>query len=100
MHHARVERPVEEVASAALREAGDELLHAAVVLSFVLAGDGVARIAYAVEGVPPNEVRDALKNAESYLRHALAEQLDLKRVPRLAFRFVGVARKEVEPCGG
>jgi ribosome-binding factor A len=75
-----------------------------MLLAVHLSSDcGHARIAYAVEAPPGAETgraRDSaagLGRATPFLRARLAQQLDVKRLPKLSFTFVGVAELGVAP---
>jgi len=67
------------------------------LLSLELAPDGsFARIAYAApdggggESATAHATREALEDASGFLRARLAQSLELKRLPRLGFTFVGI----------
>ena len=87
-------------------EATDPSLDGVTVLAVHLSPDGGhARIAYAVVASldRENEVRlrshGGLVRATSFLRARLAEQLNLKKLPKLSFTFVGVSSGG-DPCLG
>jgi ribosome-binding factor A len=84
-------------------DATDPSLDGIVVLSVHLSPDaGHARIAYAVIAALAEETQRArtaqegLERATGFLRAQLAQHLNLKRLPKLSFTFVGV--QEREPC--
>ncbi len=79
-------------------EATDPAIEGITVLAVNLSPDGGhARIAYAVvaERSFENEVRHrshaGLLRASGFLRARIAEQLNLKKLPKLSFTFVGIA---------
>lgn len=81
---------------ALLREAHDPELAQVKLLSVQLSPDGGhARVAYAAVAGAEREARQActaaLERATGYFRARLASQLELKKVPRLTFTFVGVS---------
>src|SRR5512142_1727577 len=78
-------------------EVGDPALAGVRLVSVQLSSDGGhARIAYSVVAQLANEqrveraVREAFDRATGFLRARLAALLDLKRLPKLSFTFVGV----------
>lgn len=78
-------------------EVSDPALAGVRVVSVQLSVDGgLARIAYAVEAPLADEqrvergAREAFARATGFLRARLAALLDLKRLPKLSFTFVGV----------
>jgi ribosome-binding factor A len=95
-------------------EAADPALDGIRLVSVRLSVDGGhARIAYAVDAQLADERRlqqvsgEALARATSFLRARLAALLDLKRLPKLSFTFVGVHEPGAsgpndggEPCRG
>jgi ribosome-binding factor A len=90
---------LEELRTLLRDEVRDPVLGDVWPLALKLTPDGgTARIAYAVEGegaqsgeaAAAAQSREALARATGFLRSRLAAQLDLKRLPKLAFRFVGV----------
>lgn len=71
-----------------LREAADPGLAPVVVLNLTLSPDGGhARIAYAAPD--PATAATALVRATGFVRARLADQLNLKKLPRLTFTCVG-----------
>lgn len=94
-----------EVQSLLRDEASDPALEGVQPISLKLSPDGAhARLGYVVETALHTEsevkrrTQPALERASAFLRARLASQLDLKRVPKLAFTFVGVVRPS-EPAG-
>lgn len=88
---------VDELQSLISDEASDPALEGIRVLAVHLAPDGGhARVAYAVVASLEDEVevgrttRDGLGRATPFLRARLAQHLQLKRLPKLTFTFVGV----------
>ncbi len=78
-------------------EAGDPALAGVRLVSVQLSVDGGhARVAYAIEAQLADEhlveraAREAFVRATGFLRARLAALLDMKRLPNLSFRFVGV----------
>jgi ribosome-binding factor A len=107
--HARLEHLVcEELQRLITDEARDPALDGIEVLAVHLSFDaGQARVPYVVRGplaleaVCSRDTRAALARANAFLRTQLALQLDLKKVPKLAFTFVGMtgpAPEGGEPC--
>jgi ribosome-binding factor A len=104
--HARLEHILlETLQSLVTDEASDPALAGIRLLAVHLSVDGShARVAYAVvaalrrEGEVGRKSQAALARASGFLRARLAQQLDLKRLPQLAFTFVGVAQTGGEPC--
>ncbi len=94
----RLERILLDEVQALIRdEAADPALEGVRLVSVRLSVDGGhARIAYAVEAQPADERRiqhassEALARATGFLRARLAALLNLKRLPKLSFTFVGV----------
>jgi ribosome-binding factor A len=94
----RLERILHKELQTLLRdEAGDSELEGVVLIAVQLSPDaGHARIPYVVEASLSDEQRvsrssrDALLRATGFLRARLAALLDLKRLPKLSFTFVGV----------
>jgi ribosome-binding factor A len=94
----RLERILLEEVQALIRdEASDPALDGVRLVSVHLSVDGGhARIGYVVETQLSAErqvelaSRDALARATAFLRARLAGRLDLKRLPKLSFTFVGV----------
>lgn len=94
---ARLERILLEELQALLRdEAQDPALEGIQLVRIELAPDGGhARLAYVVEGPLEEEGRTrsrtqaALVRATGFLRSRLASQLNLKRLPKLTFTFLG-----------
>lgn len=84
----------------------DPALEDLKVLDVSLQDGGSARVAYAVVAPLDHEhasalrSRDGLKRAMGYLRTRLAQQLNLKKLPRLVFTFVGVVEGEAPPSTG
>lgn len=98
----RLEKILLEEARALLRdEARDPALEGVELLSIELSPDGRnARFAY-VATAPIDEERrvgratgEALARSTGFLRARLAALLDLKRLPKLVFTFVGVRAPE------
>ncbi len=105
--HARLEHVLcEELQRLITDEAADPALDGIHLLAVHLSFDaGQARVPYAVEGPLGDEARRAretklgLSRATAFLRTQLALTLDLKKVPKLAFTFVGMReRTGGEPC--
>lgn len=78
-------------------EVSDPALEGIQVVSLKLSPDGGhARVGYVVEAPLGKEhqakqrTQMALERAAGFLRARLASQLDLKRLPRLTFTFIGV----------
>ena len=97
---------LEQLRSLLRDEASDPALGGLVLVSLQLSVDGGhARVAYAVEAPLGDAARvgrssrDALGRATGFLRARLAELLDLKRLPTLAFTFVGVQEPGAMPRG-
>jgi ribosome-binding factor A len=103
----RLEKILHQELQTLLRdEAADPDLQAIVVVAVELSPDcGNARIAYAVqaaftlEGQVKVASREALARGNGFLRARLASLLDLKRLPKLSFTFLGV-REGGEPWQG
>ncbi|HUO65215.1 MAG TPA: ribosome-binding factor A [Terriglobales bacterium] len=89
-------------------EATDPALDGVRFVSVQLSYDGGhARVGYAIEAKLADEqrversAREAFIRATGFLRARLAALLDLKRLPKLSFTFVGVQEPgAVEPKGG
>jgi ribosome-binding factor A len=88
---------IDELQSLISDEATDPSLDGIQVLAVHLSPDGGhARVAYAVVALLSREqelarsTREGLGRATPFLRARLAEQLQLKKLPRLTFTFVGV----------
>lgn len=107
--HARLENVLcEELQRLITDEARDPALEGIQLLAVHLSFDGgQARVPYVVRGVLSAEAvrsrdtRSALLRAAAFLRTQLALQLDLEKVPKLAFTFVGMtepAPEGGEPC--
>jgi ribosome-binding factor A len=104
----RLERILHEEIQTLLRdEAADPALHAVRLVSVHLSVDGgQARLGYVVTASLSAErrvertSRDALARATGFLRARLAALLDLKRLPRLSFTFVGVREPATPSAGG
>ena len=86
-------------------EATDPSLDGVLLLSLHLSPDGGhARIAYAVlaplgaEAQRGRRSKEGLARATGFLRARLAELLNLKKLPKLSFTFVGVQQAGGEPC--
>jgi ribosome-binding factor A len=80
-------------------EATDPSLDGIKILAVHLSADGGhARVAYAVAALLSSEQevgrasKDGLVRATGFLRARLAEQLHLKKLPKLTFTFVGIAQ--------
>lgn len=94
----RLERILlDEVQTLIRDEAADPALDGVRLVSVQLSVDGGhARIAYTVEALLSDErrvegaSREALARATGFVRARLAALLDLKRLPKLSFTFVGV----------
>ncbi len=94
----RLERILfDEVQTLIRDEAADPALDAVRLVSVRLSVDGGhARIGYVVEAQlgarrhVEHTTREALARATSFLRARLASLLNLKRLPKLSFTFVGV----------
>lgn len=101
---ARLERLLRTELQSLLRdEASDPALEGIELVSLTLSPDGGhARIAYAVSAEGENETsvksrtRSALDRATGFLRARLATQLQLKRVPKLGFTFLGLSERPAE----
>ncbi len=100
----RLERLLlDELRSILRDDVGHPGLAEVVLLRLDLAPDGShARVAYAVPAEPGvdesslgRRTGEALVAATGYLRARLAASLDLKRLPKLGFTFVGVARDDL-----
>ncbi len=92
---------IEELQSLISDEATDPALEGIKLLAVHLAPDGGhARVAYAViselslEQELAESTKAGLVRATPFLRARLAEQLHLKKLPKLTFTFVGVACPE------
>lgn len=104
----RLERILRDEVQALLRdEASDPYLEGIRVVSVELSVDGsCARLAYVVQASLGEERRvevatkAALSRATAFLRARLAALLDLKRLPKLAFAFVGVQQEGGDPWHG
>ncbi len=88
---------LDEIQTLIRDEAADPALDGVRLVSLRLSvDDGHARIIYAVEGRLSDEHRlhrtsaEALERATGFLRARLAGLLDLKRLPKLSFAFVGI----------
>lgn len=94
---ARLERILLTELQSLLRdEAGDPALDGIQLLTLALSPDGGhARVGYAVEAPLESEreakhrTQRALLRAVGFVRARLASRLDLKRLPKLTFTFVG-----------
>jgi ribosome-binding factor A len=97
--HARLEHILSHEVEALIHaELVDPALSGLRVVSVLLSPDGShVRVAYAIEGMLGDEhrlreaSRSALTRATGFVRSRLAQQLQLRRMPRLSFNFVGVA---------
>ena len=84
-------------------EATDPSLQDVKVLDVSLQAGGTARVAYAVvaaldrEHTVEQRSREGLKRAMGFLRMRLAQQLNLKKLPKLTFTFVGVVGGDAPP---
>jgi ribosome-binding factor A len=104
----RLERILlEEVQTLIRDEAADPALDGVRLLTVHLSVDGGhARISYVVEaplaaqGQVERAAGDALARATGFLRARLAALLDLKRLPKLSFTFVGVQEPGTGTPGG
>lgn len=88
-------------------EATDPSLDGVEILAVQLSADGGhARVAYAVAALLSRELevgrasKAALVRATGFLRARLAEQLHLRKLPKLTFTFVGVAQVDHTATGG
>jgi ribosome-binding factor A len=105
---ARLERILREELQTLIRdEAADPALDAVRLVSVHLSVDGGhARIGYVVQAALAAQrqvegaSRDALARATGFLRARLASLLELKRLPRLSFTFVGVLEPGASTPGG
>lgn len=96
--HERLQRILlDELRSVLRDEASDPALQGVLLLAMDLSVDGGhARVAYALEAEADGQralalaAREGLARATGFLRARLASQLDLKRLPKLTFTFVGV----------
>jgi len=97
----RQERPehilLDELQRLVRDEATDPALDGVRLVSVQLSVDGGhARVGYAIEGQLADEqrveraAREAFARATGFLRARLAALLDLKRLPKLSFTFLGV----------
>jgi ribosome-binding factor A len=103
---------LDELQSLIRTEATDPSIEGVTVLAVNLSPDGGhARVAYAVAAPLHREQeihrtsKAGLVRATGFLRARLAQQLDLKRLPKLTFTFVGVLQSQGgsdtsggEPC--
>jgi ribosome-binding factor A len=104
----RLERILfDEIQTLIRDEAADPALDGVRLVSVHLSVDGGhARIGYVVEAALSAErhveraSRDALARANGFLRARLASLLDLKRLPKLSFAFVGVQEPRATTTGG
>lgn len=104
----RLERILlDEVQTLIRDEAADPALDGVRLVSLQLSVEGGhARIAYAVEASLSDErrveraSREALGRATGFMRARLAALLDLKRLPKLSFTFVGVHEPGASGDGG
>ena len=97
---------LDELQSLIRDEATDPAVQGVSVLAVNLSPDGGhARIAYAVvtslsrEQEVRHSSKEGLARATNFLRARLAQQLSLKKLPKLAFTFVGVAEAAGETGG-
>ena len=95
---------LDEIQSLIRDEATDPCLDGVQLLAVHLSPDGGhARVAYSVaaplgrEAEVEQSSKAGLVRATGFLRARLAQQLDLKRLPKLTFTFVGLAAGG-EPC--
>jgi len=99
--HLRVQSTLFQEVSRLFRgELSDPLLEGASVVSLELTPDGRnARIGFTLPpelaSTGPAPAEEALKRSSGFIRSQLALGLDLKRVPRLRFVYVGVAPREL-----
>jgi ribosome-binding factor A len=104
----RLEHILRDEIQALIRdEATDPCVEGVALLSVHLSPDGGhARIAYAVVAHLEEEQdvkrtsQAGLLRATGFLRARLAQQLDLKKLPKLAFTFVGVLQPKADRTGG
>jgi ribosome-binding factor A len=104
----RLERILHEEIQMLIRdEAADPALGGVRLVSVDLSVDGGhARIAYVVEAELSSEsqvkaaTHEALARATGFIRARLGSLLDLKRLPKLSFSFVGVAEPGASSPGG
>lgn len=104
---------LDELQSLIRDEATDPSLDGVTLLSVHLSPDGGnARIAYAVAAPLQAEQergrtsKEGLSRANGFLRSRLAQHLNLKKLPKLSFTFVGIVQEgiadadphEGEPC--
>jgi ribosome-binding factor A len=96
---------LDELQSLISDEATDPYLDGVRILAVHLSPDGGhARVAYAVSAMLSREQevgrtsRAGLARATGFLRARLAQQLDLKKLPKLSFTFVGISQAGGEPC--
>ena len=92
---------IAELQSLITDEATDPSLHGVKVLAVHLSPDGGhARVAYAVTALLDREQevsrasKAGLARATPFLRARMAQHLQLKKLPKLTFTFVGVACEE------
>lgn len=103
--HVRIEHLLLEELQGLLRdEVQDPSLAGITLLSVHLSPDGGhARVAYVVtaplaeEDARGRQSKEGLARAEGFLRARLAQQLALKKLPRLGFTFVGL-QEGGDPC--
>ena len=92
----------EELRALLRDEARDPALQKIEPLALELSPDGAtARLAYAIaetgeETALRRRAEAALARASGFLRSRIAEQLGLKRTPKLVFRFVGLRGEHEE----
>jgi ribosome-binding factor A len=100
--HARLEHLIHDALQAVITdEATDPSLDGVRLVSVTLSLDSShARIGYAVEAplaeepVRARQTKAGLARASSFLRARLAEQLELKKLPRLSFVFIGLTPRD------
>jgi ribosome-binding factor A len=92
-----------EIQSLLRDEAKDEVLQSVQPISMTLSPDGGhARVGYAVlaslsqERQSKSMAQEALARAAGFLRARLASSLNLKRLPKLSFTFIGVVEPRLE----
>lgn len=98
---------LDELQSLITDEATDPSLDGVGVLSVHLSPDGGhARVAYAVaaplhlEQQRGRTSKEGLVRATGFLRSRLAEHLNLKKLPKLTFAFVGILQQEPAGANG
>jgi len=104
---ARLEHILLDELQSLIDEARDPSLEGIKILSVHLSPDGGhARVAYAVIALLSREQeagrasKDGLVRATGFLRARMAQQLDLKKLPKLTFTFVGITERSLGGASG